>query len=142
MSTVQQLLDAKGKAVWSAHPDDTVFDAIQEMASRDVGSLTVMEAGRLAGIFTERHYARDVILKGKSSPRTPVRDVMTLCPVHTHPEATVEYCMTIMTEQRVRHLPVLRNGRLVGIVSIGDLVKSIIEEQKFTISQLELYIYG
>ena len=142
MTKVQQLLDEKGHEVWSADPDDTVFDAIQKMASKDVGALVVMEDDKPVGIFTERHYAREVILKGKSSPKTPVRDVMTTSVICARPEQKVEECMAVMTEKRVRHLPVLHNKRLVGIISIGDLVKSIIADQKFTIEQLEHYIHG
>jgi CBS domain-containing protein len=142
MTTVQQLLDEKGHDVWSVHPDDSVFDAIQKMASKDAGSMVVMEDGKPVGIFTERHYARDVILKGKSSPTTPVRDIMTTRVICARPGQTVEECMAVMTEKRVRHLPVLHEKRLVGLVSIGDLVKSIIADQKFTIEQLEHFITG
>ena len=110
------------------------------MANKDVGSLAVMEDEKLVGIFTERLYARNVFLKGRSSPKTPVRDIMRTRFPYTRPEHTVAECMAVMTDKRVRHLPVLEGERLVGIVSIGDLVKSIIADQKFTIEQLELYI--
>jgi CBS domain-containing protein len=142
MTTVQQLLDEKGHDVLSIHPDDSVFDAIQLMAKENVGALVVMENDRPVGIFTERHYARSVILKGKSSPKTRTREIMTTDVVCTRPEQTVEECMAVMTSKRVRHLPVLHEARLVGIVSIGDLVKSIIEDQNFAIEQLEHYIRG
>ena len=142
MTIMQQLLDEKGHGVWSIHPDDSVFDAIQTMANKDVGSLVVIEDDKPVGIFTERLYARNVFLKGKSSPKTPVRDIMRTRVIYARPEQTVEECMAVMTEKRVRHLPVLHEERLVGIVSIGDLVKSIIAKQKFTIEQLEHYISG
>jgi CBS domain-containing protein len=142
MTTVQQLLDKKGRDIQSIHPDESVFDAIQKMASADIGSLIVIENDRPVGIFTERHYARDVILKGKSSPKTPIREIMATQVVFAQPDQTVEECMAVMTEKRVRHLPVLRDDKLIGIISIGDLVKSIIADQKFTIEQLEHFIRG
>jgi CBS domain-containing protein len=142
MTTVQQLLNEKGHDVLSIHPDDSVFDAIQLMAKENVGALVVMENDRPVGIFTERHYARSVFLKGKSSPKTRTREIMTTDVVCARPEQTVEECMAVMTSKRVRHLPVLYEARLVGIVSIGDLVKSIIEDQNFAIEQLEHYIRG
>ncbi|MDH3662108.1 MAG: CBS domain-containing protein [Alphaproteobacteria bacterium] len=142
MTTVRQLLDDKGHDVWSIHPDSSVFDAIQLMASKDVGALVVVEDDRPVGIFTERHYARNVILKGKSSPKTRTRDIMTTDVICARLEQTVEQCMAVMTDKRVRHLPVLDQKRLVGIVSIGDLVKSIIADQNFAIEQLEHYILG
>jgi CBS domain-containing protein len=142
MTTVQRLLDEKGHNVWSVHPDDSVFDAIRMMADKDVGALVVIENGRPVGIFTERDYARDVILKGKSSPRTPVRAIMAAPIICARPEQTVEECMAVMTETRVRHLPIMHGEQLVGIVSIGDLVKSIVADQKFTIEQLVHYISG
>ena len=142
MTTVQQLLDEKGHDVWSIHPDDSVFDAIRLMARKDVGALVVMEDGRPVGIFTERHYARNVFLEGKSSPKPRTRDIMTTDVICARPEQTIEECMAVMTSKRVRHLPVLQEGRLVGIVSIGDLVKSIIADRNFAIEQLEHYIRG
>ena len=142
MTTVQHLLDEKGHDVLSIQPDDSVFDAIQKMANKDVGSLVVMEDDEPVGIFTERLYSRNVFLKGRSSPETPVRDIMRTHVICARLEQTVEQCMAVMTEKRVRHLPVMDDERLVGIVSIGDLVKSIITDQKFTIEQLELYIGG
>lgn len=140
MTTVRQLLEEKGHNVWSIHPGASVFEAIQEMADKDVGSLVVIEEDKLAGIFTERHYARKVFLEGKSSPTTRIRDIMAVRAICARPEQTIEQCMAVMTENRVRHLPVLDGDHLVGIVSIGDLVKSIIADQKFEIEQLTHYI--
>ena len=142
MRTVRQLLDEKGHDIESIGPDDSVFDAIQKMADANIGSLMVVEDDRPVGIFTERDYARSVILKGKSSPTTPVRDIMTTRVVYVQPEQTVEQCMAIMTDKHIRHLPVLRDDKLIGMISIGDLVKSIIADQKFTIEQLEQFIHG
>ncbi len=140
MTTVRQLLDAKGHEVSSVGPDDTVFDAIDKMARENIGSLIVLDEGKLVGIITERLYARDVILKGKQSATTPVRDIMSTRVVCARPEQTVEESMAVMTERGVRHLPVLENKQVIGMVSIGDLVKSIIVDQKFIIEQLEHYI--
>lgn len=142
MKTAQQILDKKGHNVWSVHADDSVFDAIQKMADKDVGALVVIEDDKLVGILSERDYARNVILSGKSSPRTPVREIMVTRVVCARPEQTVEQCMAIMTEKRVRHLPVLDGEKLVGIVSLGDVVKSIIGDQKFTIEELYNYIHA
>lgn len=142
MTTVRQLLDQKGTNIWSIHPDATVFDAIAKMAEKDIGSLVVMEGGQLVGIITERHYARNVVLKGKTSPATPVRDIMEGQVVIAQSGQSVDECMTVMSETRVRHLPVFEGKNLVGIVSIGDLVKSIIGDQKFVIVQLKQYIHG
>lgn len=142
MTSVRQLLDHKGRKIWSIRPDATVFDAVAKMAEKDVGSLVVMEGDKLVGIITERHYARNVVLKGKTSPATPVRDIMERRVVIARPEQTVEQCMALMSDKRVRHLPVFEGKKLVGIVSIGDLVKSIIGDQKFTIDQLVHYIHG
>ncbi len=142
MRTVQQLIDEKGHDIQSIGPDDSVFDAIQKMADANIGSLMVVEDDKPVGIFTERDYARSVILKGKSSPTTPVRDIMTTRVVNVQPEQTVEECMAIMTDKHIRHLPVLRDEKLIGMISIGDLVKSIIADQKYTIEQLEQFIHG
>jgi CBS domain-containing protein len=142
MTTVRQLLDQKDRKIWSIKPDATVFDAIAKMAEKDIGSLVVMDGDELVGIITERHYARNVVLKGKASPATPVRDIMERNVIITQPEQSVEQCMAIMSEKRVRHLPVFEGKKPIGIVSIGDLVKSIIGDQKFTIDQLEHYIHG
>ena len=143
MTTVRQLLlDQKGRNIWSIHPDATVFDAIAKMADKDVGSLVVMDGDELIGIITERHYARNVVLKGKASPAMPVREIMERHVVIARPEESVEQCMVLMTEKRIRHLPVFEGEKPIGILSIGDLVKSIIGDQKFTIDQLEHYIRG
>ena len=142
METVRQLLDKKGHEVWSVHPDDSVFDAVKKMADNNIGSLVVLVDDQIVGIITERHYARRVILEGKSSPETPVRDIMTAPVVCARTDQTISECMAVMTEKRVRHLPVVDQKRLVGLVSIGDLVKSIIADQEFTIEQLIHYIQG
>jgi CBS domain-containing protein len=142
MTTVRQLLDQKGRNIWSIHPDATVFDAVAKMAEKDVGSLVVIEGEELVGIITERHYARNVVLKGKTSPATPVRDIMERHVVIAQPGQSVDQCMAVMTEERVRHLPVFEGKKLIGIVSIGDLVQSIIGDQEFVIVQLEQYIHG
>ncbi|MEQ8354165.1 MAG: CBS domain-containing protein [Kiloniellaceae bacterium] len=142
MTKVHQLLGQKGRDVLSIHPDDSVLDAIQKMADENVGALLVIEDGKLIGLLNERLYARNVILKGRSSSDTAVRDIMETNIVYAAPDETVEECMAVMTEKRVRHLPVLDGERLIGIVSIGDLVKSIIADQKFTIEQLQHYVRG
>ena len=142
MTTVRQLLDRKGRTIWSIHPDATVFDAVAKMAEKDVGSLIVMDGDKLVGIITERHYARDVVLKGKTSPAIPVRDIMERRVTIARPEQSIEQCMALMSEKRLRHLPVLEGEKPIGIVSIGDLVKSIIVDQKFVIDQLEHFIHG
>ncbi len=140
MVTVQQLLDEKGHRVLSIGTDDVVLDAIKKMANHNVGSLVVLEGEKMAGIITERHYARNVFLKGRSSPKTTVGEIMSRRVVCARLEQSVEECMAVMTDKAVRHLPVLNNKQLIGIISIGDLVKSIISDQKFTIEQLEHYI--
>ena len=140
MTTVSNLLREKGHDVLSVGPDDTVLDAIKKMSERDVGALVVLEGEKLIGIITERHYARNVILKGRSSPKTKVAQIMSKHVVCARPEQSIEECMAVMTEKAVRHLPVLDKKKLVGIVSIGDLVKHIISDQSFIIEQLEHYI--
>ena len=142
MTTVRQLLDQKGGKIWSIHPDTTVFDAVAEMAEKDIGSLLVMDGDELVGIITERHYARNVVLKGKSSPATPVRDIMERHVIIARPEQSVEQCMALISEMRVRHLPVLEGDKPIGMVSVGDLVKSMVVDQKFMIDQLQHYIHG
>jgi CBS domain-containing protein len=142
MTIVRHILDKKGQFVWTIRPDDTVFAAIEEMARKDVGALVVVENGDPIGIFTERHYARNVFLKGRSSPTTVVKDVMRTGFLYVTPDRTVEECMAIMTVERVRHLPVMDDGNLIGLISIGDLVKSIIEDREFVIDQLTNYITG
>ena len=142
MTTVQQLLDAKGQDIYCVHPDDMVLDALKIMEKENVGSVLVKEGDMLVGIFTERHYARNVFLKGRASPKTPIREVMKSKVICVAPEQTVEACMGLMTENRFRHLPVLRDEQLVGVISIGDIVKNIISDQQFTIEQMEHFIHG
>jgi CBS domain-containing protein len=142
MSRVKDILRNKGDQVWSIPADATVRDALQEMADRNIGAVLVMDRGCLAGIFTERDYARKVVLQGRWSNETRVREVMTSQVVGVRPDDTVEECMAIMTDKRVRHLPVVDGGEVAGIISIGDVVKSIISEQQFLIEQLQLYITG
>lgn len=142
MTTVRHLLAQKGHEIWSIHPDDSVFDAVKKMADKDIGSLVVIAGDRLVGIITERHYARNVVVKGRSSPQTRVREIMESRVVCARLDQSVEECMAVMTSKLVRHLPVIDDGKLVGIVSIGDLVKSIIRDQEFVIEQLEHYISG
>lgn len=142
MTTIRQLLDTKGHEVLSIGPEDSVFDAIKLMADRNVGSLIVLENNDLIGIITERHYARNVYLKGRASPDTKVKDIMASKVLYAIPEETVDQCMAVMTDKAVRHLPVMDDGEVVGIISIGDLVKSIIEGQQFVIDQMERYITG
>jgi CBS domain-containing protein len=142
MKTLKQLLQGKGGDVHSIGPDARVYDALKLMAEKDVGALVVMEAGRLVGIVSERDYARKVILQGKSSHDIPVREIMTGKLVTVQPGQTVEECMTLMTGHRVRHLPVTEAGLLIGVLSIGDLVKEVIADQEQTIKQLESYIHS
>ncbi|MCP4712751.1 MAG: CBS domain-containing protein [Planctomycetes bacterium] len=141
MTTVQNLLERKGHEVLTIQAGETVYKAIREMASEDVGSMVVTDdEGNPIGIFTERDYARNVFLQGKSSTTTPLSDILDSQVVCARLGQTIEECMAVMTDKRVRHLPVMDDGKLVGIVSIGDLVKSTIADQQFTIDQLELYI--
>jgi len=142
MKTLTQLLQAKGGQIHTIAPDASVFGALKLMAEKDVGALVVTEGGRLAGIISERDYARKVILHGKSSHDLAVREIMTEKVVTVHPGQTVEDCMGIMTARRVRHLPVVEGDRLIGVLSIGDLVKEVIAEQEQTIKQLESYIHS
>jgi len=142
MRTVGQLLQIKGTEVFSVAPQDSVLRAIEVMATKHVGALLVMNEGSLIGIISERDYARKVILKNRSSHDTPVGDIMTSPAVSVTPEETVHRCMQIMTEGRFRHLPVVKGGRVVGMLSIGDLVKAVIQEQTEHIEQLERYIAG
>ena len=141
MKTIRQLLQAKGSAVVSIAPDARVIDALKLMAEKDIGALLVMDGGRVAGILSERDYARKVILKGKSSSDILVRDIMTEKVVTVQPGQTVEECMALMTSKRVRHLPVTEGDRLIGLLSIGDLVKEVIADQEQTIKELESYIH-
>lgn len=142
MGTVAQLLEAKGREVFSIGPDNTVFEAVSLMAEKGIGALLVMQGDKLVGIITERDYARKIVLEDRSSRKTPVRDVMTTRVLCVPPDRTVEECMALMTDKRARHLPVVDHKRVVGIVSIGDLVKTVIEEQQFIVQQLQQYISG
>lgn len=140
MTIVKQLLDKKGHQVWTVHPDDTVLRALEEMANRNVGAVVVVEDTEVVGIFTERLYARDVFLKGRSSPTTRIREVMRANPAYVRPDHRLDECMGIMSAEHVRHLPVMDAGKLVGIVSIGDLLKTTIADKEFDIAQLVSYI--
>jgi CBS domain-containing protein len=140
MQNVRDVLAKKGSQVWSIEAGRTVYEALELMATKDVGALLVLDGGRPVGMFSERDYARQVILMGKASKETAVRDVMTTKVVYVQPQQNVEECMAIMTERRIRHLPVLEGGAVIGLVSIGDVVKAVISEKQFLIEQLEHYI--
>jgi CBS domain-containing protein len=140
MRLVRDILQSKGHDLWSIRPEAFVFDAVKMMSERSVGALLVMEGEKMVGIITERDYARKVILAGKSSKQTQVKDIMTQRVLWVAPERTIEECMALMTDKKVRHLPVVENTQVVGIVSIGDLVKAIIAEQQVIIDQLQNYI--
>jgi CBS domain-containing protein len=140
MKTVSDLVGVKGSVVWSVEPDTTVLDALRLMADKEIGAVLVRRGEQLVGIFSEREYARQVVLKGKASKDTPVRDVMMQRIVYVRPEQTLEDCMALMTEKRVRHLPVFASEKLIGVLSMGDVVKAVISEKEFIIAQLENYI--
>ena len=140
MGKVKNILDSKGRVVFSVTPEVTVYAAIELMCQKDVGGLLICENERLVGIFTERDYARKLILKGKSSKETPIKDLMTRNPIVVSSETSIEDCMKIMSDKKIRHLPVMEAEKLVGLISVGDVVKFIIEEQKFIIENLEQYI--
>lgn len=142
MISVRHILEGKGNNVWSVTPDTTVFDALKLMSEKNLGAVLVQHEGHLDGIFSERDYARKIILKGKSSKETSVEEIMTAHVVTVEPKHSIEECMTLMTTQRVRHLPVVDGGKVVGVISIGDVVKSIISDQEETIKHLENYITG
>ncbi len=143
MTSVAHILNSKAdNAIQSIAPHASVFEALELMASKNIGALLVMEAQEVRGIFTERDYARKIVLKGRLSPQTQVQEVMTSAVMFVTPAQTSDYCMALMTEKHLRHLPVIDSGQLVGLISIGDLVKDIISEQKFIIEQLESYITG
>lgn len=142
MRTAESILQSKGHTVLSVHPADTVLHALGLMAEHDIGAVLVMNGEKLVGIFSERDYARKVVLAGRSSKDSPVEDVMTSHVVCVSPSRSVDECMALMTEKRLRHLPVLDHKRVVGVVSIGDLVKETIADQQFTIEQLQSYITG
>jgi len=140
--TVRDILKVKGTDVWCVEPDATVFDALQRMAEKEVGALVVTEGAQVVGLITEREYARKVVLQGRTSPTTLVKEIMISPVVYIHLDQAIEECMALMTEKRTRHLPVIENGKLVGLISIGDIVKSIISDQQFIIEQLVRYISG
>ena len=143
MKTVTEILKQKGdQAIHALAPTALVFEALQLMAQKNIGALLVMENDQIVGMFSERDYARKVILMERSSKNTPVREIMTTEVIYVRPDQTSEECMALMTENRIRHLPVVDGGKLIGLLSIGDLVKDIISEQKFIIDQLEHYISG
>ena len=142
MKSARQLLEAKGSDVWSVHPDAAVYDAIEMMADKGVGALMVLDGGALVGVISESDYARKVILLGRSSKDTAVKEIMTARVIYARPDQTVEDCMGLMTDKRIRHLPIVDGEELLGVVSIGDLVKTMLAEQQFVIEQLEQYISG
>ena len=141
-ATVRQILQSKGGRIWSVAPHATVFEALMLMAEKDIGAVTVVEGGKLVGIFSERDYARKVVLKGRSSKDTEVAELMTPDVFYVHPDQTIEECMALMTKRHIRHLPVLDGDDLVGIITIGDAVQAVIADQEVMISSLENYIRG
>ncbi|PJH76288.1 MAG: histidine kinase [Anaerolineae bacterium CG_4_9_14_0_8_um_filter_58_9] len=142
MKTVEDILKEKGRQVWGISPHATILEALRLMAEKDVGALVVVEDDQIMGIISERDYARKIALRGKSSVNTPVKEIMTNKVYYVSPKATIQECLALITQQSIRHLPVLENGKLVGLISIGDVVKSIIDEQEITITQLSDYITG
>lgn len=142
MIAVNSLLESKGRQIWSVSPDAWVYEALALMAEKNIGALLVMEAGVIVGIISERDYARKIILKGKTSNNTRVREIMTPQVISVSSDESLEFCMELMTEERIRHLPVYTGDQLVGVISIGDVVKALISEQEFIIQQLENYITG
>jgi len=142
MTTIAQLLNAKGDQIWSVEPKATIFEALEIMSEKEIGALLVMEDGKLTGIFSERDYARKVILKGKSSKETPVGELMTKKVFYIDSQNTINDCMAMMTAKRIRHVPVIEDNQVMGIVTIGDVVNQIISEQEVTINHLENYITG
>ena len=142
MKSVRQVLKDKGYAVETITPEASVYDALQKMANRELGALVVFDGGEICGLFSERDYARKVVLQGRLSKNTQVQEIMTRRVITVEPQQTVEACMVLMTDKHIRHLPVIEEGRLVGIVSIGDIVKAVIETQQLTIEELESYITG
>lgn len=142
MVTVKHLLESKGGDIWSISPDASVYTALMLMAEKRVGALLVLENDKMVGIMSERDYARKVILKGRSSKDTMVSDIMTTKVFHVSPDTEIDKCMALITDKSIRHLPVMDGGDLVGIISIGDVVKAVINEQEFIIDQLETFITG
>ena len=139
---VRDILRVKGGHVWTVAPDDTVFDALKLMADKNIGSVLVMDGEKLAGILSERDYARKVVLHGKTSRHLPVREIMTGDVQTISPDENIDRCMALMTQKHIRHLPVVEDGRVVGLISIGDVVKAVIEDQAFLLDQMEAYIAG
>lgn len=142
MRTVRQLLEAKAPEIHSIGPDAPVIDAIRLMADKCIGALVVLDAQRLAGVVSERDYARKIVLQGRSSASTPVRDIMTTQVISVGPDDTADRCMQLVTDRRIRHLPVVSGGEVIGVVSIGDLVRAVIEDQQLELDQLQRYIAG
>lgn len=142
MKTVNEILQLKAQSLLSLSPSATVLDALRLMAEKDIGAVVVLDGERLAGIFSERDYARKVVLQGKSSREMPISEIMTHKVVCVRPEQSVEDCMALMTDKRIRHLPVLEDKKVIGVISIGDVVKAVISEQRFVIEQLEHYIHS
>lgn len=142
MKSVRHLLDVKGHDVWTIDPDATVYHALERLAEKDIGALVVTEGDALVGVFSERDYARKVALHGRASKETLVRQVMTPDVITVTPDQPIDDCMSLMTEHRIRHLPVLEAGEIIGVISIGDVVKEVIAEQEFQIEQLTNYISG
>lgn len=140
IKTIRDILRTKGNEVFTVEADATVFEALEKMAEKNIGALVVSSGGEMIGIISERDYARRVVLRGLSSPKTPVREIMTSNICYARPEQSIEDCMAVITEKRCRHLPVFENDAMVGMVSIGDLVKASIAEKEFIIGQLENYI--
>lgn len=141
-TTVRQLLDTKSSDLWTVSPDTSVFEALKLMDEKNIGSVLVMTGGELCGIMSERDYARKVALNGKTSTSTPVAEIMTSRILVIHPDQIIDNCMALMTDKHIRHLPVMDGDEVVGIISIGDVVKAIIADQEFMIDQLETYIMG
>ena len=141
-TTVRQLLATKGNDVWAMSPQATVFDALELMAEKNIGAILVLTDGQLCGVMSERDYARKVVLAGKSSSSTTVSEIMTRPVLVVHPDQTIDKCMALMTDKRLRHLPVIEDDQLVGMVSIGDVVKTIIADQEYMLDQFEIYITG
>jgi len=137
MNNIEKLLDTKNKEIWTISPDDSVFDAIKKMCDKSIGALPVVSDEKLVGIISERDYTRKVILEGRTSKETKVKDIMTTTVFHASENQKIEECMAIMTKHHIRHLPVVIDGKLLGMISIGDIVKYIISDQKFKIEQLE-----
>ena len=142
MANVRDMLRTKGHDIWSVTPDTTVYDALKLMAEKNIGAVLVMDAENLVGILSERDYARKVVLQGKTAVDTPAGEIMTDRVICVHPDESAEECMALMTDKKVRHFPVLEDNQLIGVISIGDVVKAIIPEQEFIIEQLEHYIRG